>query len=174
MTECGICYLPIKNKIIFECSHEICLKCLIQILQMKTEATLSCPFCRRQINEEEAKTDSFITEIAVNLEENVYADIIQQEANEQSFYYDVKVKIDNSIRTFGFLVFTTEECHIIPDLISVLIVIMSMEIPANSSMETMIQSLRQRVINRDEFEIIPVEHHIQGFYDVIVKRIIRV
>ena len=69
------------------------LEVLIQILQVKAEATLSYSFCRRQINEEEAKTDSCIIEIAVNQEENVYSDLIQQDLNEQSFYYNGKAKL---------------------------------------------------------------------------------
>ena len=169
-TECGICYTSIKNKVLFDCSHELCLKCLIQIL--KTKDKLICPFCRKHIIEDQQLDIDLdypvISEINIIQEDNTYSTII----TEPSIYYSAIVNFGNITRMFSFLVITTEDCLIIHDLISTLITIMSLAVPANSSMDTMINSLRYGVVSQGQYELSPVEHHIQGFFDVIIKRLV--
>ena len=67
MTDCDICYCSIENKVKLECSHEFCLKCIVNILKTIYDV-LTCPMCRKkyediyinkEINEEVPFEDPF-------------------------------------------------------------------------------------------------------------------
>lgn len=45
--ECSICYLPILNKVSLSCSHELCVKCLVNILKIKKDY-FTCPMYREK------------------------------------------------------------------------------------------------------------------------------
>ena len=160
---CGVCYLTIKNKIIFECSHEICLKCLYQIL--KTKDDLLCPFCRKQIIYENESNESIpgMSEITISQEENIFKDIIRKDFNEESTFYKVTFTLGNDILQFDFLILSGFDSVSVLDLITTLLV----------TTELRIQALRRGVVNQGRCEIIPVEHYLQEFYDIIIKRFIR-
>ncbi len=44
--DCMVCYEEIKNKVTFECKHELCLKCFIIIGKDK----IKCPMCIKEID----------------------------------------------------------------------------------------------------------------------------
>ena len=157
MNKCGICYSSIKNKVVFECSHEICLICLIKINRIKNE--ISCPFCRKQIYTE---SNPKLIKISLTVEENNYQDIMWTDFNEESKYYLATVNEDHH---FKFLVLSNEG-----PVLDLLYSLLIFAIPYN---ENVVEVLRQGVVNQGQYEIVPVDHHLQDYQDIIIKRVVK-
>lgn len=47
--ECIVCYNRYKNKVKGECSHELCIKCFIEII--KIIPYFKCPMCRYEFKD---------------------------------------------------------------------------------------------------------------------------
>src|SRR4051812_20595742 len=77
--ECNICYEKITNKVSLQCSHELCLKCLINIIK-KSNKILSCPMCRKNYPEIYLnKSEEQIFEIPNNIPYPYEINILKQD-----------------------------------------------------------------------------------------------
>jgi hypothetical protein len=58
---CDICFKPMENKVILQCNHILCLRCVIFIMKA-TKRYFSCPTCRKKYY------NIYIDDCVVNIE----------------------------------------------------------------------------------------------------------
>jgi len=152
MTECGICYLD-RSKVTLECSHQLCLVCLMKII---SKVSLKCPFCRRVYEYEyEKKKVRWVVSIAEGV--NPYNQIIE------SRLYNVTVNETENIEKFDILIITKENIH--NDMIKNLIQLLFDIYPIR------VENIR-RQITYSNYLIRPANHYLEEYYDIIMMEIV--
>lgn len=169
---CDICYESIKNKVILECTHEVCLKCIINILKIKS---LSCPMCRKKydisINDKEEQEEllfeipyPYDINVVLQTDHNLRALIIQENIDDQCKFYEAYINNDELIFSFIIIHEVAVPDNIIEKLIYKLIL---NAIPRDLSL----QYLRQDIVQEGQYRMKNTNHYIQDYYDTIIERI---
>ena len=148
---CDICYLT-RSKITFECSHEICIICLINIINT---GSLSCPFCRRKYDIFEI-TDNPPYEITIQEKDNIYSSILEGKLYETKIFHD-------RIYNINFLVLGTFFDQ------NLIVKLLNQIIPTYG---VSIQRIKQESYH-GEYSFVPVDHYLQDYLDVIIKQVVR-
>ena len=173
MDDCAVCYNPIKNKVLLECSHDFCLKCLVNILKTKDDGLL-CPLCRRKYNEiyinksiEEEEED-----ISINIDILKHDDglikqlLINYYPFDQCKFYEAYVKYNNTEAMISFYVLHNIdiENHQIESLIFNLIT-------DHLPLDNIIQKLRNGSSKTGQYKMTNHTFYLQDFYDIFIERV---
>ena len=176
MNTCNICYELAQNKIILECSHELCVKCFVSILKNIKKA-FTCPMCRKLYSdiyfskEEEEQVFHIPSSYNVNIiHENVsqFQDLrLTENENDICEFYEVFVNYGDIIYQVSFIILYIGEIEssIIEQLLHGLVLL---ALPYN---ESSIQEIRQGIVKIGQYEIKNTNHYLQDYYDVCIERI---
>ena len=170
--ECIVCYEPIKNKVILECSHEVCLECIIKIIQIRP---LSCPMCRKKYDiylskekEEEEQVFEVPNEYVINLfpqnEHDLRSLIINDHLGNQCSFYEVFVHHGEILNQFSFIILHSAPIQVIEQLICNLVI---SSIPHGLSL----QNLRQGTSKYGQYEMINTNHYLQDYFDILIQTV---
>ena len=166
---CDICYEPIKNKVLLECTHEVCLKCIVKILKIKS---LSCPMCYdiciKDKDDQQEQTFELPHEYDIDIvpqnDHNLRALIIQENIDDQCKFYEVYINNDELLFSFIIIHEVVVPDSIIGQLIFKLVI---NAIPHDQPL----QYLRQDVVQVGQYQMKNTNHYLQDYYDIIIERI---
>jgi hypothetical protein len=176
---CDICYELIQNKISLVCSHELCLKCFVNILR-KINKPFSCPMCRKEYkdiylyHEEEEQVFAIPDNYEVNvIQHNAseFRDIILRENEDDNCeFYEAFINYGEVLHQVSFIILYTGEIEasIIEQLLHGLILL---SLPYNTSS---LHELRQGIVKIGHYEIRNTNHYLQDYFDVCIERIVNV
>ena len=181
MTDCDVCYCPIENKVKLECSHEFCLKCIVNILKIKYDV-LTCPMCRKKykdiyINKEifeempfEVPFDGPGYDISIVKQETglIKQLLTDLHPNSQCDFYEVNIRnsFENIEATVSFYILY--EIQIEDSMIEYMIFDL---ITDNLPLDNIIPKLRQGIVNVGQFKMTNNHLYLQDFYDIVIEKI---